>query len=66
MDPSAIAGALLAANAGQTQMALAAKMVRMNASADAAIVQVIEAAQNNLDRLANVAAGVGQSLDVSA
>jgi hypothetical protein len=29
-------------------------------------VQVIEAAQENLNRLANVAAGIGGNLDISA
>jgi hypothetical protein len=46
------------------QMALAAKMLRMNADAAAAIVQVLDAAQHNIANLANVAAGVGQNLDI--
>ena len=29
------------------------------------VVQVIEAAQQNMDRLANVAAGIGGNLDIS-
>ena len=38
----------------------------MNADAAKSIVQVIEAAQENLNRLANVAAGIGGNLDISA
>ena len=46
-------------------MAFAAKMLRMNADAAKSVVQVIEAAQENLNRLANVAAGIGGNLDIS-
>lgn len=65
MDTALISG-LIAARAGQTQMAVAAKMMRMNADAAASIVQVLEAAQQNLNRLANVASGIGGNLDISA
>jgi len=47
------------------QMALAAKMLKMNADSQGAIAQVLDAAAQNLNRLANVAAGVGQNLDIS-
>ena len=47
-------------------MAFAAKMLRMNADAAKSVVQVIEAAQENINRLANVAAGTGGNLDISA
>ena len=46
-------------------MAIAARMFRMNADAAASIVQVLEAAQQNIASLANVAAGVGQNLNIS-
>ena len=46
-------------------MALAAKMLRMNADAASSIVQVLDAAQQHLSSLANVAAGVGQNLNIS-
>ena len=49
----------------QVQMAIAAKMLRMNADAAASVVKIIDAAQQNLQSLANVAAGVGQNLDIS-
>jgi hypothetical protein len=47
------------------QMAMPAKMVRMNADNAASIAKVIEAAQQNMTGLANVAAGVGQAVNIS-
>lgn len=66
MDTAAIASAFVGAKAAEVQMAFAAKMLKMNADASKSIVQVIEAAQENLNRLANVAAGVGGNVDISA
>jgi len=66
MDPSDLASAFVAARAGQTQLAVAAKMLRMNAESAQAVVQLLEAGQANIDKLANVAAGIGGNLDVSA
>ena len=65
MDTTALATAFIGAKAAEVQMAVAAKMLRMNADAAKSVVQVIEAAQQNMDRLANVAAGVGSNLDIS-
>jgi hypothetical protein len=65
MDVGALAAAFIGAKTAQVQMAVAAKMLRMNADAAQSVVQVIEAAQQNLDRLANVASGLGQNLDIS-
>jgi hypothetical protein len=66
MDPVALATALASAQMGNVQMAIAAKMVRMNADNAASIVQVLNAAQQNLASLANVAAGVGQNVNITA
>ena len=66
MDPTSIAAAMAGAQMSSVQMAIAAKMLRMNADAAAGIVQVLDAAQKNLASLANVAAGVGQNLNISA
>jgi hypothetical protein len=66
MDPPSIAAALVGSQMSNVQMALAAKMLRMNADAASAIVQVLDAAQQNLASLANVAQGVGQNLNISA
>jgi hypothetical protein len=65
MDVGALASALIGARAGQLQLALAAKMLRLNADAAKSVANLIEAGQQNLDRLTNVAAGVGGNLDVS-
>jgi len=46
-------------------MALAARMLRMNADAAASIVQVIDAAQQNIASLGNVAAGIGRNLNIT-
>ena len=65
MDTAAIASAFVGAKAAEVQMAFAAKMLKMNADAAKSVVQVIDAAQENLNRLANVAAGIGGNLDIS-
>ncbi len=65
MDAASIATAFAGAKASQTQMAVAAKMVKMNANADAAIAQLLESAAQNATQLANAAAGFGQNFDIS-
>ena len=66
MDPVSLATALAGAQMSGVQMALAAKMLRMNADAAASVVQILQAAQQNMQSLANVAAGVGQNVNISA
>ena len=53
------------ASAASAQMALAAKMMRMNADAEASVAKLIDAAQQNLQQLAGAAADLGQNLDIS-
>jgi hypothetical protein len=65
MDSADLASAFVAAQAGQTQLAVAAKMLRMNADAAQSVVKLLEAGQANIDKLANVASSVGGNLDVS-
>ena len=65
MDVASIAAAFIAQQAGQLQMAVAAKMARMNADRAADVVKLLEAAQQNFDRLAKVATGLGGNLDIS-
>lgn len=65
MDVSSLAAAMVGAQMGRVQMAAAAKMMKMNADNAASIIQVIDAAQQNLDKLANAAAGLGQNLDIT-
>ena len=66
MDPVSIATALVGSQMADVQMAVAAKMLRMNADNAASIVQVLNAAQQNIASLANVAAGVGQNINITA
>jgi hypothetical protein len=66
MDIASIAAALVAAQAGQLQTAMAAKMLKMNASAAADAAKLLEAAQQNFNQLANVANGIGGNLDITA
>ena len=53
------------AQASQVQTAVAAKMMKMNADASADAAKLLQAASDNLNRLANVAGGVGGNLDIS-
>jgi len=56
---------MVGAQVSQMQLAAAAMMMRMNANNAASVVQVIDAAQQNMQSLANVAAGVGQNINIS-
>ena len=66
MDPVSLATAFVGTQMGSAQMAVAAKMLRMNADNAASIVEVLNAAQRNIASLANIAAGVGQNLNITA
>jgi hypothetical protein len=66
MDPSSLATAIMGSQAGLKQLALAARLERMNADQGASVAKLIDAAQQNMKSLANVAAGTGSNLDVSA
>ena len=46
-----IAAAMLAANQARVQMALAAKFAKMNAGTAQSVVQLIEAANTNLQKI---------------
>ena len=65
MDVTALATAYVGAQTSQVQMAAAARMMKMNADAQASIIQVIEAAQANMQTVAATAAGIGDNLDIS-
>jgi hypothetical protein len=66
MDIASVATALIAQQAAQAQMAVAAKLLRMNAQSADNAVKLIEAAQQNIDRLVNLASGIGENLDITA
>jgi hypothetical protein len=63
---ASIAAAFVAAEVGQLQQAAAAKMMQMNGNASADTAKLLDAAQQNFIRLANVASGVGANLDITA
>ena len=65
MDPSVIS-AILGAQAGNTRLDMGVQLLRMNADSERAIVQMISAAAQSANPLANVAAGTGTNLDISA
>lgn len=66
MDVASIAAALVSAQIGQIQLAVAAKLAKLNAEQGASVVHLLDAAQANFKSLANVAAGIGTNLDISA
>jgi hypothetical protein len=58
---------ILAAQAGNMQMQVATALMKSNADAEKSAVQtLLGSAQQNMSSLANVAAGVGGNLDVTA
>jgi hypothetical protein len=65
MDVASIATAFIAQQAAQLQIAAAAKLLRMNAESGNDAAKLLAAAQQNFDRLANVASGLGANLDIS-
>ena len=66
MDVASIAMALIAAQVGQAQIDVAAKLAKMNAEQGQSVAKLLDAAQANFSQLANVAAGIGTNLDVAA
>jgi hypothetical protein len=67
MDMMSMVGAMLAAQAGKVQMQVAATIMKSNADAEkSAVMTLLGAAQQNMSSLANVGAGIGGNLDISA
>jgi len=64
MEPALING-LVAARAAQVQLPVAVKMLKMNAEAAQSVVQLLDAAQDNMARLTQAATGLGGNLDIS-
>jgi hypothetical protein len=63
MDSSAIGSSIIAAVAGQVQTAVAGKLTLEDAAGGASAARLIDQAQQNIDSLVNVAAGIGTSVD---
>ena len=67
MDMMSMVTGLLAAQAGKVQMQVAAALLKSNADAEKSAVQtLLGAAQQNLSSFANVGAGIGGNLDMTA
>jgi hypothetical protein len=65
MDTSLIS-AFISAQVGQFQLAVAAQLMKTNTDSASSAANLIDAAQQNLNPLANVSAGIGANLDISA
>jgi hypothetical protein len=65
MDTSLIT-ALLGAQTGMMQLAVAARLARTDQQSSSSVVKLIDAAQQNFSPLANVAAGIGTNIDINA
>jgi hypothetical protein len=65
MDIASVANAALSAQSGQQQIAMAAAVMKINAEMEASVLKLVESSQQNINSLANVAAGVGGNLDIS-
>jgi hypothetical protein len=64
MDMMSMVTSLLSAQAGNTQMQVAATMMKSNADAEkSAVMTLLGGAQNSL---ANVGAGIGGNVNISA
>jgi hypothetical protein len=67
MDMMSMVSGMLAAQAGNVQMQVAATIMKSNADAEkSAVLTLLGAAQQSASSLANVGAGIGGNLDVTA
>ena len=67
MDVTSIVSAFLGAQAGGLQTQIAATLAKSNADAEkSAVLTLLGAAQQNFASLANVGAGIGGNLNISA
>ena len=67
MDTMSLIGALIGAQTGMLQLAVAARLARMNnADMSSSIAQLVGAGDQSANALANVAGNIGTNLDVSA
>jgi hypothetical protein len=64
MNPAGLATALVGAQTGMLQLAVAARLERMNADNASSVVNLIDAGGQSASAL--VAAGLGANLDVTA
>jgi hypothetical protein len=65
MDPASLVSGLMAAQTGRVQLAVAARLMRMNADMENSVAQLLDAAQANGAKLAQAALGIGTQLDIT-
>jgi hypothetical protein len=65
MDVNALVVAYVGVQSLKVQMAAAAKMMQIDAAMQTSVVQVLNAAQDNMKALAATASGSGGNLDIS-
>ena len=67
MDILSMVSSMLAAQAGNVQMQVAATIMKSNADAEkSAVLTLLGAAQQGMSSLANVGAGIGGNLNITA
>ncbi len=67
METASLLSALIGAQTGMLQLAVAARLARMNnADMSSSIAQLVGAGDQSANALANVAGNIGTNLDVSA
>jgi hypothetical protein len=64
MDTSLLA-ALIGSQTGMMQLAFAARLAHMNADNASSVTNLVDAAQQSFNSLANVVAGIGTNVNVS-
>ena len=64
MDPTALVSGFIGARLGEMQLAVTARMLKMDADNGAAVAKLVDAAQHSLDGLAAAASGLGANLDI--
>lgn len=65
MDVASLAAAFVGMQAGNMQVAMATRMLKMSNDNDKAALQLLQAGQNNAGQAANAALGLGQNLDIT-
>jgi hypothetical protein len=65
MEIGTLTTAFIAARTAQVQLAVAAAMLRTNVEAEASVIGLIDAAQQNAQRLATASTGIGSRLDLA-
>ncbi|MEJ1160279.1 hypothetical protein [Prosthecomicrobium sp. N25] len=65
MDPVSLAVSLMSAQSSSRAQIMAASFIKSNAESQQAVAGLLEASSQNLQKLAEQAAGLGANLDVT-